>query len=307
MITYLISIILSIIIGIFIIHFIGLWVSSKIYHKKRGWGFKLGNRFELHVTSEKSLMIDFTRYYKWYVDEESIDTNMYSHNIHLTIGGFKFIWKYGNNPIDKPDDYYNDFCDTKYYGLYSVDGEIFWNDIWWGNHLYNNPFACNKFLGCYVLDIDNGKLINKNILIDYNKEYNPNIKFPYVYEKENDTYVNKNGIKQHVPEIKFYYEKRSWCPPILYYLKLSWLYIKNRVDLEFECSNNGDKTFDGIGVKANNSWKGGVYGSSIQINKYPELYNMFNKISVGQLNELSRFKYMTNNLIKDFMLYQKKY
>ena len=306
MITCIILTIISFLALPFILHIIGWWISSAIKKKDKGWGKHFGKHIEVSVTSDPSLMLSKYRYYKWYYEEEMIDSDMYSHNITLNIGGFRWRIKYGHNPIDKEDDYYGDFCESSNYGFYSIDGEKFWRDIWWGNKIYNNPFTTTKFLGCQVLDVDNGKLIEKNKLMSYEKSYDPSLKFPYVYEKKNCIYINKNCEKQVVPIIQFYYEMRSWTCPILYWLKLSWLYQLKRVELSFEISQDGSETFNGIGV-IKNDWKGGVYGSSVCINDYPDLYKMFILVSQGYMNNVSRFKNMTKEFIRSFMLYKRKY
>ena len=305
MITWLIFTIFSCIVSIFIIHFVGLGISSAIRKKNKGWGIKLGKHVEVSITSEPSLIVHYYHYYKWYIEEESYDNKMFAKNLNIIIGGFSINIRYGHEGVADSDESYGDFCNSKSWGLYSIDGEKFWRDFWWGKKIYDNPFAPTKFLGGWILDVANGELINRKFLDKFEKEYNPNFKFPYVYEKENDIYVNKNCEKQIVPFIHFWYEMRAWTLPILYWLKLSWLYQMKRVDLDFNIESIGTP-FNGIGANADSDWKGGVYGTGIKIDS-SEMLNMFNSIANGNMYSVSRFNSCTNGIIYDFMRLQHKY
>lgn len=185
MITYIISTILSCVVSIIIIHFVGLWISSVIRKINKKWSLKLGKHVDIQTTSDPSLIVHYYHYYNWYIEEESYGEKMFAKNINIIIGGFSINIRFGHVGLGK-DDEDGDFCESKSYGFYSIDSEKWWRDFWWGENMYDNPFAPTKFLGCWVADIDNGKLINKNYLDNYHKDYNPSLKFPYVYEKENE-------------------------------------------------------------------------------------------------------------------------
>ena len=296
-----IYIILGIIISIFILHFVGLYISDIIRKKYRSkFGYKIGNRITIDVTCEKSLMV--STYHNTTYDYDD-DTNEFAHDITLTIGGFYIRFRYGKD-FYVPEHYIEE-GKVRYYGLYSIDSEKFWRSIWWGKHLYDNPFACVKFVGCRYMNMDTGKWVNRDTIEDCY-----NIKPPYVVLEEKDTtYINKNNVEQYVPLITWHLEKMVWCVPFLKWIGLSKLYQRKKYDLEFSISQNGSKTFNGIGCdgyEGSNSWKGGVYGASIQLNKYPEiLHNM--KYANSNIQYLNKFKLNLLDLIDYFMKEEKKY
>lgn len=293
--------ILGIIVSVLLIHFIGLYVSDYIRkHYRSKFGYKIGKRITIDITSEKSIMVSTYHNTCYNYDD---DTNEYAHDITFTIGGFYIRYRYGKD-FYVPEHYIED-GKSRYYGLYSIDGERWWRAIWWGKHLYDNPFTCGYFLGCWYMNMDNGEWVNQNDIEDYY-----NIKAPFVLLEEKDTvYVNKNNVEQHVPLITWHIEKRLWCPAILKWIGLSKLYRKNRTDLEFSISQNGDEHFNGIGVngyEGYNTWKGGVYGAGIQLNNYSELYKQIN-LANKNVYYLNIFKLNALNLIENFMKNEKKY
>lgn len=281
--------ILTIIALIFVFHFIGI-------HINKSFGFKIGKHITIQRTFDKSLMVSTYHATSYEYDEPEKE---YAKNISLTIGRFWIQFKYGHNFIIPT--HYIEEGKMKNYGLYCIDDETFWRSFWWGTHLYDNPFAPSYFLGCWYMNMDNGKWVNRNDIEDYY-----NLKSPYiVLEEKNVTYVNKNGTEQNVPLITWHIEKRSWCPAILKRIGLSKLYQKTHIDLEFVISQNGDKQFNGIGV-IYNDFKGGVYGSSIQLNNYPTvLHNM--KYIHKNVYYLNVFKHNLLELIEYFMKQEKKY
>ena len=310
MIGWILSTLITCVIVIFLIHFVGLYISKKIFEKraeKQDFNntklFK-GNRLFVYLTSDKSLMVSKHHYGELWMDD--YDTN-YSRDICLTIGGFYFIWKYGSE--DKayvnPDKYGDDDV-TKYYGLYSTDSNIWWDSIWWGKHLYNNPFYMNKFLGCWLFDFNKAILVNAKTVDKFSKEYDETIPYPYIVEMEHVQYINKNNETQIVPYIAWTIEDRRWTAPILNLFGLGKFFYHQSVDLTFDIQGRGEN-FGGLGIE-HDTYKGGVYGASIRLSDYPELLNMYNNITRrNRMDLVSQFKHEIFNLIENFMTNMKKY
>lgn len=215
-----------------------------------------------------------------------------AHHIYLTFAGLLFDFRYGN-------DYLEDGADeeeqSKYYGFYAIDSELFWRGIGIGTHLYDNPLTPMKFIGHYGYDIKKNKLILLDK--DYDRGSNPDLTFR---EQIDTSYTNKNGEIQDVSKMRWFIEERRWTLPLLHWLHLDNLYVKRIVDLEFEAN-------PGIGVNRN-EWKGGVCGASICLNDEPKIFKLYNKaIRSKRSKPILDFYDAISDRITEFMWIEKRF
>lgn len=276
--------ILAIVSVIPILHFIALPITT-YFRKKKGNYHRLirTKRCELSLTASKSLMVDFTHEHKMNFDESP-----FAKSIMITFGGLHFTYRYGHDFIT---DNINDDCKTRYYGFYSVDGEYFWNCIWW-NHLYENPYRPSNFLGCWYIDLNTGERINRK-----DCETTP---IPYV-DITCPTYTDKNGDTYKVNKIDWCLVERRWSIPILEWLGLGKLYNLMRLYLEFDTDTE-------LGVKRG-SWKGGVMGSDIRLDmEKSEIVDCYKQyLRTKKIADLIKVSNLCKERIYKFMNYDKLY
>lgn len=252
-------ILIGLIVFIFAFHFICLEINIRIRRNNikknlKTWSWESKNRkFRIARICNHDLMITKTQYSFYDVDDDKRD---YAKSISLEIGGFYISFKYSKDFL--MDIHYSDDSKSSHYGFYSIDGERFWRAIWIGDKLYYNIFTPEKFLGCWIYDIENNKLIDNELLDKYSDKYNPNIEFPYITILKNCEYTDKDQETYQVDEIRWWLEERRWTLPILYWLGLSKLYTKKVIALSFDSDTE-------LGIERG-SWKGGVMGSCIKLN-----------------------------------------
>lgn len=295
MLTSFISTIFSFIVGILIIHFIGLKISS-VVRKKWGTGLFRNDMFNISADGQKDLMVVMNHYNKLWCEDFDFK---FTHAIDFIIGGFSFTFRYGHDYYEADPDGDNDYS-SKYYGLYSVDGEYFWREFCWGIKRWDNPFKATKFLGCWVYDVYNYKMTPLNKLREYSDDYDPNIKFPYLFVVKDTTYTDKAGETYPVEEIRWWLEERRWTTLFMSKIGLGRFFQLKRVDLAFESKTE-------LGVKRD-SWKGGVIGGDIWLNQYPELYKTYNLITEKDYRNLTnKFRLTLRELTNNFMSKDRKY
>ena len=286
----------------FLLHFALIPIVGKYIDKKKKeykyWNERVykSDRCQVFLTRSHDLMVAFHHYY----DElDYDDERTYAKELVIHFGGFHIFWKFGHNFLDKTK--WSEDSKTKYYGLYCIDGKE-WSAIWWGKHLYDIPWRRCKPTGTFVWDKNQNILLNKKVLENTDN-------FPFFKVMENTIYFNKNREAQNVPKITWSVTEINWESPLLRLFGLAKRFKKKIVYLDFDCSNNGDKDFNGIGVIMND-WKGGVYGSSIRIEKNtePEIWELYKSVVIRK-NErgLQRFKNVLEHRITRFMLTDQQY
>lgn len=287
---------------IFIFHFVSMRVVKHVRRSRKYWNdeiFKnwnirvLKGRFELYLTPSTSIMITKSRYHKLNYDDE---IRKYSHSITLEIGGLWLRYEYGHNFLT--DENWSEGERTKYYGLYSIDGELFWKSIWWGTKLYDNPFRRMKHLSTCIWNMSSNEMISKRTFDKFSDEYDKDQEFPYISVLTDTTYVDKLGKSSHVKEIKFWIEEIKWTW-YLFHRHILKCWAKTRCYLEFETT--------GIGV-GKNDWKGQTTASSINITNEKELYRQYKKTRKNPSESNKRvLNVMMQNRIRNFMLIEKRF
>lgn len=277
---YTLSLLTIFIVSLFGLHFISLSITKflkKRIPSKRHVLFS-NKRFRLYMSGYPNMMIDFEHY-----SSNSIydyDRN-FSHGICIEYGGFNFWIFYGH-------DFLNDtFSDERsiYYGLYSLDSEWFWQNIWWGNHLYNNPFLRISHIGDWVYDINNKRLIE----YDYDN-------IPFITCLKDTNYTCKDNSVMKVDKIKFYICESRFTFPILKKLKITNRFFKRIHYIDFIAT--------GVGVEEN--WKGNVTHSSIKFDK--SLEKAFRHVLKNpNIHTSFIFTEMVKERINRFMNEDKKY
>ena len=287
--------IFSIISLIFILHFVGLPISRNIRKKRPVYKdrlFTLGKRFSVYSTSDKSLMLVKHRLSSWdyedyYDTKPKSNMEVFTKDITVVIGGFSFCFKYSHKPFIE-----NSEGKMMCYGLYSVDGEKWWGDIWWGHKIYQNPFRRNKFVGCWIYDFDKQELVNREKFKHYD--------YPLLVEQQNVMYVDKSGDTYPVGIIKWWVEERQWVMPFLKWLHIEKLFKPlTCVDLSFDTNTE-------LGVKRG-SWKGGVMGSSINLNREPELFESYMHVTRHNKELTPTLKKIFLERINSFMTTERRY
>jgi hypothetical protein len=205
----------------------------------------------------------------------------------IQYAGLCFVYKWGHKGIDAEYSY------ELQYGLYSFDNKKWWDTIWFGKHMYNNPFRPMHFSGCYYYDKINGKLIKRTEQFEFEK-------IPFV-RKDTDTYYNSaNGEKQSVNRILWYIEERRWEVGALHYIGLGKLFRKVSVDLTFD-------TDSALGTNRD-TWKGGVMGASINLNNdHKKAYKLYKEALKYHGFEVLQFNQEIDIIIDNFMYNDRKY
>lgn len=286
--------IIGIILGGIIVLVFGLHFPLLRYNihmlKTKGSIIHSSKRWFVYRTSSPDIRVTTTHYCPENYDD---DPNNYARSIALTWGGFNIWFYYAHDFIQvEKDKLWCTEDKSKYYGFDSIDGGYMWRNIWWGNHLYDNPFLRTKCTKKYVYDMCRNKLEDRNKF----DRYEDDRYFPYVKVIRNTTYTDKNHETNPVKEIKFWLEEWWWENPILNRLGIH--IPKKRVFLEFETT--------GIGV--DDDWKGNVTGSSIRIDSEsePVLFDMYKDTLKGKMTT-SEFTHHLKNRIEQFMTTDRKY
>lgn len=291
---------LLIILGHFITYPIVQRKIKKERKKNKYWNERVykSDRCQIFLTRSHDLMVAFHHYY----DELNYDDDerKYAKEVSIHFGGLHVFWKYGHKFLDKTK--WSEDSKTKYYGLYCIDGWYgCWDNIWWGTHIYDLFWRRCKWCGTYVWSKNDNMLMNTNDACcrDY-----PTFRVDY-----NTTYINKNNEKQNVPKITWMLVERDYESQLLRWLGIAKFFRKRYIELEFDCDNNGDKNFSGLGINAD-SWKGGTYGSGIKITKEtePKILNLYNKV-VRKQNYYYQTDFMNllHTRIEKFMTKDKLY
>ena len=276
--------ILGIIMFIFIFHFISLPIVKRV-RKHRNYIKDVlykSPRFTITMSGSHDLMITRHQYSKMWI-EDYTDTK-HSHDIMFWIGGLTFTFYYKKDFLEgNVDDR------MRAYGLYSVDGESFWNLFWWGNHTYSNPFKPNRIISKTVYDFDNLTPVNK-------KDIDSTDQMPCFQILTDKPFIDKDGVRQNVHEIKFWLEEMRWTLPILHWLHLDGIYQKSYLFMDFESDTE-------LGV-GRHDWKGGVVGGSINITRdYSDIAKLYRKHlkKPTDVELLSRLKEDLDFVIMGFM------
>lgn len=243
----------------------------------------LDNRYDLMLTTDH-----FYEKYKF--------DNEYAHNIILHIGGLYISCKYGHDFIvDKNPE---EESTTHYYGLYCVDSPVWtWDTWWWGTHLYNLPWLRMEHIGTFDYDMSN------NTLVKY--EFKPGCncdEHPYARIMKNCVYHDKNGGVQEINEIKWKLTERRYTSKLLQWLGLGNMFPKRYIDLEFDSDSE-------MGVRTG-SWKGGVMGGGIKIDKKtePRIWELYiDGVKHGDERVLKLLKTRIDMRIDFFMTKERKY
>lgn len=286
----------------FLLHFALIPIVGKYIDKKKEeykyWNNRVykGDRFQIFLTKSRDLMLAFHHYYNELNYDD--DKRTYAKELVVHFGGFHIFWKYGHEFLDPTK--WSEDSKTKYYGLYCIDGwHGGWDNIWWGTHIYDLPWRRCRHSGTFIWDKNKNQLLNQYEL----KEA------PLFKVMKNTIYINKIGNAQLVPKIEWTLVERNWESPMLRWIGIAKWVKKKIVYLEFDCSNDGNKDFNGIGV-IKNEWKGGTYGSAIRIekNSEPEIWKLYKSVVIRK-NErrLQRFKNILENRITRFMLTDGQY
>ena len=203
--------------------------------------------------------------------------------IWIIYGGFSIEFNYKTDDVSGR-------TKIKHYGLYSVDGELFWEEFWWGEEIYMNPFRLNTKLYDMVIDIKNRKKYETKYIVPYES--------PYVWKLQDTVYINKNGEHQPVHEITFWVEETMWVVPFLHFLHLDKLYNWRRVAIWFD-------TNEGLGTDRD-TWDGGVCGAMIDINDEKSFVKAYDKYMSGQMTR-SQFRQILNGHVHHFMKEERKF
>lgn len=285
MIMVLFYILLGITIIPFILHFMLIPVSGYFIRNRRFYRNIIysSKRYEFAVTSEKSLMLSVCHRINLF--DEDDNPCEYSHYIRFIIGGFSLIINFGHDFLQSDSHYMGD--KHMYFGLYSIDSELFWRSIWFKTHLYDNPFVPVRHIGTSYFDMDKTKDKLKACFIKrtdgfYYIQDHPEI----LYKEYNDTfYTCKDGKVEPVSRIVFYIEQRLYTLPLLHWLHLDNLYTKRYLGLGFDTT--------GIGV--DKGWDGQVMSSDIKLSVFKDKDNDYAAaMSLYNLINSFRFKFMNN-------------
>lgn len=286
------SVLLSAVFCILVIHLITYFISQtylrKHYPKEFYHEIKRSNRVELVLSRDKSLMLSFNGYNV--SDAEELG---FTKVVRICFGGYSFHYRYRTfkspqDAIERKNFIRGD------YGLYSIDGE-WWSTIFWGRKTYNNPFYPNHHLGCWVYDFD------KNRYIDKSQFERDQSNFPLLSVLKNTPYITKSCKEQMIDEIHWWMEKREWTLPVLHFLHLDFLYRKPLITLEFEVVGQSG----GLGDKRD-TWKGGVYASSIHLTDDPTFLK-FHNLVMKQPHKTYQLKEFLYYRINSFMSDERKY
>lgn len=268
------------------LHFICLPISSYFRKKKKfpNNKFMSGKHVDMYLTSSRDLMFHIDHFTKDYSDDYE---DNFARQIVINFGGMSIFIKFGHSYLQVKDPL-QDETKTFYFGFYSMNGEYFWDEFWFGTHLYQNPFKPNLFLKSTVFDPSSLKMI------PYDWDNHPSVR------KLNDiSYTDKNNQTSLVKNIDFFIVQRHYTLPLLKFLHLSKLYTKTYTDLEFDSS--------GLGV--DQGWKGQVMGSSIKLddpNEHELLY-LLDKIIRGNIGYFPIFNVKLDERITKFLTTDKKY
>jgi hypothetical protein len=280
------SVCILIIVLIFVIHFIGLYISYRVrkeYNYNEYNYYKRTNKYEYGFIKYPNIMFCYTHKTN---NSISIYNYDYAKSIMIQYAGLCFVYKWGHKGIDAEYSY------ELQYGLYSFDNKKWWDTILFGKHMYDNPFRPMHFTGCYYYNVDNNQLIKRTDRYDYEK-------IPFVRIDTSIFYNSANGEQQPVNKIRWYIEERRWEVAALHYIGLGRLFRKISVDLTFDSDSE-------LGAKRG-SWKGGVMGASINLNEHKTAYKLYkNALCYGGM-ELVLFKQMVNEIIDNFMYDERKY
>lgn len=285
-----------IIILVFAMHFGGLQISKYLLSKSNTSKLFDSKRLTVYISHDKSLMYHTNHYsydtakeYMGSYDNEDDDTCIFARVLVINIGGFQIFYNYGKDFLDDPNNW--DGIVSKYFGLYSRNGETFWDDIWWGNHIYNNPFKRLQFLDTTVLNMETKQFEHYDI-------DNP----PLIQDLKSTTYFSQSGPQ--TVDIKFWLTCRTYVNPILHFLHLDTLFAKHIFELEFETT----------GIGKEDDWKGKVMGSGILISKekdelFLKCLQIFKQFKRSKINiyTISLLKTLLDLRIQQFMTIDKSY
>ena len=268
------------------LHFICIPISSHFRKKKifQNNKFMSGKHVDMYLTSSKDLMFHIDHFTKDWADDYEND---FARQIVITFGGISIFIKFGHSYLHIKDPL-QDESKTLYFGLYSIDGDLFWDNFWFGSHLYPNPFKPNHFIKSTVFDMSSLNMIS------YHSDDHP-----YVRRLKDVPYTDKTNNTSNVRRLDFYIVRRHYTLPLLHFLHMSKLYTKSYTDLEFDSS--------GLGV--DKGWKGQVCGSSIRLddpNEHELLY-LLNRTIGGNYGYLPNFNIKLDERISQFLTADKKY
>lgn len=284
--------VLAFIAGILILHFVSFYVVNHMFKKYKWETIIKGKRFRFYLNGQPNIML--SRYHNTKYDVED-DDEKFAHRDLLEFGGMMFSFSHGKDFLEPT----NPYCEgkSKYYGLYSVDGEKFWRSFWWGTHLYDNPFIRQKCTGVYLFDPYTMEFIDKHEMEDSPEK----MKIPYVEVIRDDVYYDKRGGQQPIREMNWWYEEYRYESAFLRRLGIGDMFQKRRVYLEFDSSTGLGSEWD--------TWKGGVYASAIPVRKdtEPELFRLYKRVVAGHFNAILKFETRTKERILQFIHQDRKY
>lgn len=161
-------------------------------------------------------------------------------------------------------------------GFNSTDGEIFCKELWW----YNTFTKKNQYIHMpwdtsqiwvyeKYLNIDTGKLVNKNVSIPVKTITDTN-------------YYTKTGEVQHINKIEFFLIQRCWTSLIGHYLALDHILCSKKVNLVFKITDEAD----GLGHSNEHIGLISLHKETIDaFNKYTKYSTYENKINLIKLIE----------------------
>ena len=295
------------IILLIVLHLCVYPIVVKIRRKKREenkyWNecVKQTPRLSVFLTTSRDLMLSFTQYYEGYNYDDEIRN--YSRELVIHFGGMCIFWKYGHKFLKhvKNSDVEGR---AKYYGLYCIDGwRGCWDCLWWGTHLYDNPFMYRTHLATEVFNFDTLELEDVRLFRKYEDMYDETRKPPVYKTLEHAKYNSKSCGKQDIDWIQFTVTQMRYTTPLLHWLGLDRLSQKKHVTIDWECSPPG------IG-SGRGSWKGACYGSGIKLTKdeYKHVLKLYDNVTVRNMkNDVSHLKYHLDRIIDKFMKEDKQF
>jgi hypothetical protein len=272
---------------IFVIHFIGLQISNYIRKKYNYQSFryyKRGYRYEFGFIKYTNMIIEYMHKTN---NSISIYNYDYAKSIMIQYAGLCFVYKWGHKGIDA------EYNRNLTYGLFSMNNKKWWDTICFGKHMYDNPFMPMYFTGCYYYNNADGKLIKRTNHFDFEE-------IPFIKIDNNTFYNSSDGVKQSVNRIRWYIEERRWEVAALHYIGLGKLFRKISVDLTFDSDT-------GLGAQRD-TWKGGVFGASINLNNdHKKVYELYKEALKYRGIEIQMFKQQIDGIIDNFMYHECKY
>lgn len=283
--------ILATIIFVFAMHFVLVYGFGDYFKKK--WPehvLRETKRYNLAHDNSPSLMVVHRHFTKQNVDD---DDNPFAHRLAIHYGGFCLIYEWGHD-YKEDESLYG--CDdvSRYYGLYSIDGE-FPKNLWWGHALYDICWFRTKFVGKYFYNVGNGEFAEckKGVLMED--------QFPPTVRLRNTVYVCKDGEPRNVNEIRFWLVERRYTSGFLKWLGLSRFFQKKYVYLEYETT--------GIGVSEEHfGYVSQCLGSDIWLDEeeHGEFLKLYEQEAAGYVAQHSKFMDVLYQTIDNFLIYHRK-